>query len=241
MPFLVASRRSKVRRVAIFLLVAVLVVFLIPPAQVALAAVWNPPFIPMRAQRWIQASVKGKSLQEARVDWIPLNEIPESLIHYIWASEDQAFFDHQGFDIPRIREAIDGAKDGEARGVSTISMQCARSVFLWQGRSYLRKALEAYYTVWMELFMSKQRILELYLNHIEFGPGIYGIGAAADHYFDKDPDQLTRSQMIALAAILPNPLKWSPVHPNQTVLRKIRRIEHLSSNAPLPREELKRK
>lgn len=241
MPFLVASKRSKLRRVAVLLLAAVLVIFLIPPAQVALAAVWNPPFIPMRAQRWLQAWTKGESLQKAPVHWVPLKEAPESLIHYIWASEDQAFFVHQGFDIPRILEAIDEAQDGEARGVSTITMQCARSVFLWQGRSYLRKALEAYYTIWMELFMSKQRILELYLNHIEFGSGIYGIGAAADHYFGKDPDQLTRSQMIALAAILPNPLKWSPVHPNQTVLRKIRRIEHLSSNAPLPREELKRK
>ena len=92
-------------------------------------------------------------------------------------------------------------------------MQCARSVFLWQGRSYLRKALEAYYTIWMELFMSKRRILELYLNHIEFGPGIYGIGAAAHEYFGKTPAQLTRGQMIALAAVLPNPLKWSPVRP----------------------------
>ena len=130
---------------------------------------------------------------------------------------------------------------GEARGVSTITMQCARSLFLWQGRSYLRKALEAYYTIWMELFMSKRRILELYLNHIEFGPGIYGIGAAAHEYFGRTPAQLTRGQMIALAAILPNPLKWSPVRPNQTVLRKIRRVERLSSRALFPREELRRK
>ncbi|MGA9579814.1 MAG: biosynthetic peptidoglycan transglycosylase, partial [Terrimicrobiaceae bacterium] len=139
----------------------------------------------------------------------------------------------------RVREAIAEAKDGEPRGVSTITMQCARSVFLWQGRSYLRKALEAYYTVWMELLMSKRRILELYLNHIELGPGIYGIGAAAHEHFGKAPDQLTRGEMIALAAILPNPLKWSPVRPNRTVLRKIRRVERLSSQAPFPREELR--
>ncbi len=183
----------------------------------------------------------GKTLQEAPVRWVALRDVPERLIHYIWASEDQAFFDHKGFDVPGIRTAIAEAKDGEARGVSTITMQCARSVFLWQGRSYLRKALEAYYTIWMELFMSKRRILELYLNHIEFGPGIYGIGSAAREYFDRTPGQLTRGQMIALAAILPNPLKWSPVRPNQTVLRKIRRVERLSSRALFPREELRGK
>ncbi len=233
-----ASKRFNFGRIAKFLLIAVLVVLLIPPAQVALAVFWDPPFIPMRVQRRIEARTKGKTLQEAPSRWVALNSVPEGIVHYIWASEDQAFFEHQGFDVPRIREAIAEAKEGGARGVSTITMQCARSLFLWQGRSYFRKALEAYYTIWMELFMSKRRILELYLNHIEFGPGVYGIGAAAQKYFNKTPDQLTRSQMIALAAILPNPLKWSPVRPNQTVLRKIRRIERLSSQAPFPREEL---
>jgi monofunctional biosynthetic peptidoglycan transglycosylase len=235
----VASKRFNFRCVAKFLLIAVLVVLLIPPAQVALAVFWDPPFIPMRAQRRIEARLKSTALREVPVRWVALKNVPEDLIHYIWASEDQAFFEHQGFDVARIRTAIAEAKEGEARGVSTITMQCARSIFLWQGRSYFRKALEAYYTIWMELFMSKRRILELYLNHIEFGPGIYGIGAAAHEYFDKTPDQLARSQMIALAAILPNPLKWSPVRPNRTVLRKIRRVERLSSQAPFPREELR--
>ena len=236
-----ASKKFNFRRAAKFLLIAFLVVLLIPSAQVAIAVFWDPPFVPMRYQRRIQARMTGKTLQEAPVRWVALRDVPERLIHYIWASEDQAFFDHKGFDVPGIRTAIAEAKDGEARGVSTITMQCARSVFLWQGRSYLRKALEAYYTIWMELFMSKRRILELYLNHIEFGPGIYGIGSAAREYFDRTPGQLTRGQMIALAAILPNPLKWSPVRPNQTVLRKIRRVERLSSRALFPREELRGK
>ena len=236
-----AAQKFNFRRVAKLLLVALLVVLLIPPAQVAMAVFWNPPFVPMHYQRRIEARMAGKTLQATPARWVALRDIPERLIHYIWASEDQAFFDHQGFDIPGIRTAIAEAKDGEARGVSTITMQCARSLFLWQGRSYLRKALEAYYTIWMELFMSKRRILELYLNHIEFGPGIYGIGSAAHEYFDRTPNQLTRGQMMALAAILPNPLKWSPVRPNQTVLRKIRRVERLSSRAPFPREKLKGK
>jgi monofunctional biosynthetic peptidoglycan transglycosylase len=237
----VAAKKFSFRRVAKLLLIASLVVLLIPPAQVAIAVFWDPPFVPMRYQRRIEARMTGKTLQEAPVRWIALGDVPERLIHYIWASEDQAFFDHKGFDVPRIRTAIAEAKDGEARGVSTITMQCARSLFLWQGRSYFRKALEAYYTIWMELLMSKRRILELYLNHIEFGPGIYGIGSAAQEYFDRAPEQLTRGQMIALAAILPNPLKWSPARPNQTVLRRIRRVERLSSRALFPREELKEK
>jgi monofunctional glycosyltransferase len=212
---------------------------LIPPIQVALAVFWDPPLIPMRVQRRIEARMNGKALEEASFRWVALNNVPDELIHYIWASEDQAFFEHQGFDLPRIRAAITEADDGEPRGVSTITMQCARSIFLWQGRSYLRKALEAYYTIWMELLMTKRRILELYLNHIELGPGIYGIGAAAYEHFNTTPDRLTRGQMIALAAILPNPLKWSPVRPNRTVLRKIRRVERLSSQAPFPREELR--
>jgi monofunctional biosynthetic peptidoglycan transglycosylase len=240
----VASKKKiSFRRAAQILLVAVLVVLLIPSVQVALAVFWDPPFVPMRIQRKLEARLKGKPLQEAPFRRVALRNIPEDLLHFVWASEDQEFFDHHGFDVSRIREAIAEANDGEgeARGVSTITMQCARSLFLWQGRSYLRKAVEAYYTVWMELFMSKQRILELYLNHIEFGPGIYGIGAAAHEYFGTTPDKLTRSQMVALAAILPNPLKWSPVRPNGAVLRKIRRVERLSSRAPFPSEELRRK
>ena len=234
-----ASKRFNFRRVAKLLLIAALIGLLIPPLQVALAVFWDPPLIPMRIQRRIEARMKGKVFEEAPVRRVALKNVPDDLIHYIWASEDQAFFEHQGFDLARVREAIAEAKDGEPRGVSTITMQCARSVFLWQGRSYLRKALEAYYTVWMELLMSKRRILELYLNHIELGPGIYGIGAAAHEHFGKAPDQLARGEMIALAAILPNPLKWSPVRPNRTVLRKIRRVERLSSQAAFPREELR--
>ena len=216
---------------------------MIPPVQVALATVWNPPLIPMRIQRKVGAWLTGKPLKPVSLQWISLKDIPERFIHFVWASEDQQFFEHHGFDIRRIREAIEEAQDrnDEPRGVSTITMQCARTLYLWQGRSYLRKALEAYYTLWMELLMSKQRILELYLNHIEFGPGIYGIGAAARIYFETTPDQLSRNQMLALAAILPNPLKWSPTHPNNAVIRKIRRVERLASQAPFPSKELQRR
>jgi monofunctional glycosyltransferase len=237
-----SKRRINFRRVALVLATAALILLLIPPAQVAFAVFSDPPLIPMRIQRQVEARMKGSKVREVPGRRVALKNVPQDLIHFIWASEDQAFFVHNGFDVPRIRTAIAEATDsGKARGVSTITMQCARSVFLWQGRSYLRKGLEAYYTIWMELLMSKRRILELYLNHIEFGPGIYGIGAAANEYFGVTPDRLTRSQMIALAAILPNPLKWSPVRPNSTVLRKIRRVERLSSKAPFPKDQLQEK
>jgi monofunctional glycosyltransferase len=239
----VSKKRFKLVRAAQVLLLAALIILLIPPVQVTLATRWDPRFVPMRIQRKFEAWRNGKPLEEVPFRWIALKDIPEDFIHFVWASEDQEFFDHHGFDVGRIREAIEEAQDGngEPRGVSTITMQCARSLFLWQGRSYFRKTLEAYYTIWMELLMSKRRILELYLNHIEFGSGIYGIGAAANEYFGTTPSQLTRNQMVALAAILPNPLKWSPVQPNRTVIKKIRRVERLSSQAPFPRSDFQEK
>ena len=238
-----SRKKSRLLRAAQVLLLAALVVLMIPPVQVALATIWDPPVVPMRMQRKLEAWSAGKSLEQFPSEWIALKDIPERFIHFVWASEDQQFFEHHGFDIRGIREAIEEAQDrnDEPRGVSTITMQCARTLFLWQGRSYFRKALEAYYTLWMELLMSKQRILELYFNHIEFGPGIYGIGAAARKYFDTTPNQLSRSQMLVLAAILPNPLKWSPTHPDKAVVRKIRRVERLAAQAPFPSEQLRRK
>lgn len=218
-----------------WIFLAVLLTLLVPPVQVAFTIFGNPTWTLMQLQR------KLEGIPRQPVIWTPLEKIPEDFIHFIWASEDQAFFDHEGFDLEQLTKAIsDAKKTGKTvRGSSTITMQCARSVFLWQGRSYPRKALEAYYTFWMERLLSKKRILELYLNGIEFGPGLYGIGAAAREYFDRPPGSLTRSQMIALAAILPNPLRWSPVRPNETVRQKIRRIERLSSRAPFPEEELR--
>ena len=230
-----ARTNSKPLRILKWAVLLLLVALAIPPLQVALTIFWNPPYSPMQLQRKFEGQ-KNKS-----ISWVPLNQTPVCLVHFIWASEDQDFFNHDGFDMDSMLKAIEAAKKkGQGvQGASTISMQCARSVFLWQGRSYVRKALEAYYTIWMELILSKQRILELYLNHIELGPGIYGIGTAAEEYFHQPPAKLTRSQMIALAAILPNPLEWSPVKPNSTVQRKIQRIERLSSNAPFPKDELK--
>ncbi|HRJ71146.1 MAG TPA: biosynthetic peptidoglycan transglycosylase [Terrimicrobiaceae bacterium] len=227
------KKRSKFVRIARWALIFAAILLAIPPVQIAGTILGNPRTSLMQWQRKLE---NRSGVPQRPILWVPLEDIPVPLIHFIWASEDQMFFRHRGFDLPQLLKAV---QDAGGRGASTITMQCARSVFLWQGRSYIRKGLEAYYTLWMELLLSKRRILELYLNHIELGPGIYGVGAAAEAHFQKSPGQLTRRQMIALAAILPNPLEWSPSKPNATVERKIRRIERLSSRATFPVSELK--
>jgi monofunctional glycosyltransferase len=221
------SFRIPFRRVVRVVGVLFLLALVVPILQVAAVRFWNIPWSPMQTQR----ALGGVSAKPTA--WVPLADIPRPLVHSIWASEDQLFFVHHGFDWEQLRRSY--AQSGlKGRGSSTITMQAARSVFLWQGRSYVRKALEAYYTVWMEILLPKERILELYLNHIEWGPGIYGIGAAAREHFGCRPDQLSRRRMLALAAVLPNPLKWSPVAPDATVERKIRRVERLAQRAPFP-------
>ena len=214
------------------LLIAILVALSIPPAQVAFS-VLGSSFIPMRAQRRIEAN-EGQSLREALSRWC---------LWRTFQKIDALYLGVRGSGVLSIADsifresmAIAEAKGGRPR-VSTITMQPGPSSS--GRRSHSRKALEANHTMWMDSLMCKGRIMDPHLNHIEPGPGIYGIGAAAHEYFGKTSDQLTRSQMIALAAVLPNPLKWSPVRPNATLLRKIRRVERLSSRAPFPSEKLR--
>ena len=149
--------------------------------------------------------------------WIPLNRVPGDFLDGVWQIEDSRFFSHDGFDWIEMEEAIQLAerRHRPVQGVSTISNQCARSLFLWQGRSWVRKGLEAYYTFLMEHLLSKQRILELYVNVIELGDGIYGIEEAAEHYFRVPARQLSRSQCAMLAAMLPFPRGWDPTTPVQ--------------------------
>lgn len=233
-----SAKRSLPRRLLRGFLLLLGLLLIIPPLQVGLTHFWNPSWSPMQIQRVLES---GTTATRIPPQWMSLSKIPLPLIHYIWASEDQNFFNHHGFDFDALGRAIASSRESgkEVRGSSTITMQCARSVFLWQGRSWPRKILEAYYTLWMELLLGKKRILELYLNHIEFGPGLYGVGAAAESHFGRPLKNLSDSQMIALAAILPNPLEWSPTEPNAMVEQKIRRIKRLSSRAPFPDEELK--
>jgi monofunctional biosynthetic peptidoglycan transglycosylase len=141
------------------------------------------------------------------------------------AAEDNRFCTHHGFDWNALNKVLDEADDGRpSRGGSTISQQTAKNLFLWPGRSYVRKALEAYLTVLLELSLDKRRILELYMNVAEWGPGIYGVEAAAQHYFDKPAEKLSPHEAGLLGAILPNPRKLSASAPGAKTSRKAETI-----------------
>src|SRR5262249_11532172 len=143
-------------------------------------------------------------------------EAPLALI----ASEDQKFPTHHGFDVQAIQDAMEDADEGERlRGASTITQQTAKNLFLWGGRSFVRKGLEAYFTVLLELEWPKRRILEVYMNIAEFGDGVYGVGAAANRFFRKTPAQLSGSEAALLASVLPNPKKLHAERPSPYVLR----------------------
>ena len=157
--------------------------------------------------------------------WISLEEMPKDIVKAVIASEDAHFLSHNGFDFKAIKQAIEHNKKNNKtkRGASTISQQTAKNVFLWPSRSWLRKGLEAYFTVLIELFWDKQRIIEVYLNSIEMGNGIFGIAAVADKHFDKEPEKLTKRQCALIAATLPNPIKFNSAAPSP-YMRKRQRV-----------------
>jgi monofunctional biosynthetic peptidoglycan transglycosylase len=147
------------------------------------------------------------------------------------AAEDQKFPGHFGFDFEAMAEALEEIEEGgRFRGASTISQQVAKNLFLWKGKSFIRKGLEAYFTILIELSWSKRRILEVYLNLAEFGDGIYGVKAAAQRFFGKPPSALTKKQAALLAAVLPNPVKFQVSDPSESVKRKALKIEKQMSN-----------
>jgi monofunctional biosynthetic peptidoglycan transglycosylase len=176
------------------------------------------PLTPLMVSR----AIEGRGIDHR---WKPLNEISPNLVRAVVAAEDSHFCEHMGFDIEAMRKAFENnQKGGRVRGGSTISQQTAKNVFLWEGRSYLRKGLEAYFTVLIETGWGKRRIMEVYLNSIEWGPGIYGAEAAAQRIFKKPARDLTVTQAARLAAILPSPLKWQAGKPGPYVARRSRRI-----------------
>ena len=161
--------------------------------------------------------------------WVPLEEISPSLPLAVMGSEDARFLEHHGFDYKAIEHAaIRNMKHPEKRklGASTISQQTAKNVFLWPGRSWTRKGFEVYFTALIELFWSKQRIMEVYLNSIEMGNGIYGASAVAEWHFHKEASQLTKAECALIAATLPNPLRFNSAKPSGYVLKRQQRILH---------------
>lgn len=158
-------------------------------------------------------------------DWVPIKSISKSMQRAVIKAEDYRFYQHNGFDFEAIQKAIEYNKKNKRKiGASTITQQTAKNVFLWPSRSWIRKGLEAYFTVLIELFWPKERILEVYLNVIELGPGVYGVEAAANKYFKKSAKKLNTHEASLMAAVLPNPIKFKIDKPSKYVLRRQRKI-----------------
>ena len=170
--------------------------------------------------------------------WVPIEKISQSVPLAVIASEDNLFMTHHGFDREQIRKAMDEAEKGRRRrGASTISQQTAKNVFLWPGKTYFRKALEAYFTVLIELIWGKERIMEVYLNSIEMGDGIYGVEACAEQNFGMEASQLSRRDCALIAATLPNPRRFSSKNPGPYMRKRIGQIEHQMTFIPaFPKE-----
>ena len=176
------------------------------------------PFTPLMIIRYFE-------MEEGKIDkdWKSLDEIGKNMPLAVVTAEDQKFAEHFGFDMEAIEKAMkynEKHKGKKVKGASTISQQTAKNVFLWPGRSWIRKGLEVYFTFVIEICWSKERIIEVYLNVIEMGPGVYGAEAAAQYYFNKSASDLTKKEAATIAAILPNPIRWSASRPTPYIIKK---------------------
>jgi len=208
------------RRALVWLLIFALVA---PPAAVLVYRFLPPPITWLMIERAFQGQPIVKQ-------WVSLDDIDPSLPNAVIAAEDARFCEHHGFDFEAMQKAMKSNErhPGKVRGGSTISQQTAKNVFLWPGRDYVRKGLEAYFTVMIEAFWGKRRIMEVYLNEVEWGPGTYGAEAAAKRYFGEPATDIDPGEAAHLAAILPSPLKWKAVNPGRYVQK---RSGHISAAA----------
>ena len=180
----------------------------------------NPPITPLMVIRVVEQAYKGQTVK-LKSKWVSMSDISPNVPLAVIASEDNLFMEHSGFDFESIEKAreFNKQKNGKkVRGASTISQQTAKNVFLWPQRSWLRKGLEVYFTVLIEFVWGKKRILEVYLNVIETGKGIYGVEEASQLYFGKPASKLNRGEAALIAAVLPNPLKWIPSSPTPYII-----------------------
>lgn len=226
---MVSARRARgpARRRVLRWVVRALVVFAVwSVGSVALLRFVDPPLTPLMVLRLAEGLLHGTWVG---VDyrWVDLDRVSPALLAAVLASEDARFFRHHGIDFVEIdrARAYNERHDGRRlRGASTISMQCARSTFLWTGRSWVRKGLEVYFTGLLELLWSKRRILEVYVNVVEWGDGVYGVEAAAQQAFKVPAAKLTPQQAALLAAVLPAPRRWTAARPTRGVRARAARI-----------------
>ena len=195
-------------------------------AQVGALRFVDPPFTAFMAARQLSAWTQGDASFRITYEWRDRARISSQLPLAVIASEDQRFADHHGFDLEAIRKArARNEQGGRLRGASTISQQTAKNLFLWSGRSWVRKGLEVWYTGLIELMWPKARVIEVYVNIAEFGDGVYGAQAAARNYFGKDASRLTPAEAARLAAVLPNPKRYSVERPGPYVQRRSGQIQ----------------
>lgn len=201
--------------------------FIVSISWVILARFIPVYFTPLMFIRSAESVFEGKKPQ-MRKTWVPIEKISPNMVQAVVASEDNLFMEHNGFSVKDIEKALKHNKKGKrVHGGSTISQQTAKNVFLWPGRSWVRKGFEAYFTVLIEIFWSKERIMEVYLNVIETGDGIYGVERAANIYFNTSAQRLSRPQAVLIAVCLPNPRKFNPAKPSPYIQRRKNHILNL--------------
>lgn len=211
---------------------------------IALFSIVPVPFSAVMVERQIGAWLQGDFGYVAHSDWVSMDEISPWMGLAVIAAEDQTFPDHWGFDVAAIEKALSHNERNEnrIRGASTLSQQTVKNLFLWDGRSWLRKGLEAGLTVGVETVWSKKRILTVYLNIAEFGDGVFGVEAAAQRYFGKPASRLTPSEAALLAAVLPNPLRFKAAAPSGYVRSRqawiLRQMRQLGGESFMTRHHL---
>jgi len=215
--------RDLIKKTMLWIVVAFFASTILSVAVLRFVPVW---FTPLMFIRLAQQATEGRELT-LHHHWVPLEEIAPSLPTAVMASEDARFQEHHGFDYKAIEHAamrnIKHPKKNKL-GASTISQQTAKNVFLWPGRSWVRKGFEVYFTTLIEVMWSKERIMEVYLNSIEMGDGIYGADAVAEHHFQTTADQLTKGQCALIAVSLPNPRRMNSARPSAYMLKRQKRI-----------------
>lgn len=217
-----------------------IVLLYIPLLLIGLSVLWvvalkwipvvRTPLMDIRAREF-----RGDDGYKCRKDWVKLENIADNLVMAVLSSEDSRFLDHNGFDMVEIRNAVNERKIGKrVRGASTISQQTAKNVFLTPSRTMFRKALEAYFTVLIEKIWGKRRIMEVYLNVVELGKGIYGAEAAAQYYYKVPASKLSAKESAMLAACLPSPLKRNPTRPTDYLRQRSAKIQSLMRKVARP-------
>ena len=233
MMFRKSGKNKKSRSWRSRLLFLLLSLLLLTVFQVFIFGFVKPPLTIPLARAWVACVLRRGDCPKPR-QWVALKEFSPHLRRAVLASEDQRFLRHYGFDFIELGLALRALHEGGAlRGASTISMQTARTMFLWPVRSWWRKFAEAYYTMLLELIWSKDKILEFYLNSVDWGPGIFGAEAASLKYFHCHALYLDAKQSALLAAVLPGPHLWRPDRPTDAVKRRVERIRQEMEKVPL--------